>query len=95
MLKLDWLARSESANKHCCATNPIGELIRIIARNDDINIFGTDFVKAIDKHILKHYFNKIIVVGLVYTIYFLSVVNYLSFYRDATYSEDDNIQTRE
>ena len=55
-------------------------MIKIIAEHDDIRIFGTDFVKAIDKHILKHYESRArFIVGL-FVFYCYIMYTYVVYY---------------
>jgi hypothetical protein len=75
-------------DKVCSNLNPVGELIKAIARCEDLEIYGTEFVQAIDKHILVHYFNRMVFILLIYVYYFLYLVIYLTFFRDGVVSEE-------
>ena len=63
------------------SSNPIDECIRVIARCPDKKIFGTDFVRAIDRYILQVYYPQVFIwVFLPYIIYFGSTAFYFSFF---------------
>ena len=57
-------------------------MIKAIARCEDLEIYGTEFVQAINKHILAHYFNQMGFILLLYIYYFLYLCIYLTFFRD-------------